>query len=121
MQKILIILLIVLIPCDALAKKNEKYYQTLHCQELEGEIEHRLQDRTRIDCLTKNEAIEHDWAKKWAECIGQALYYGAVKDKTPVCVLIGSKAEFDKFSLKIKLTAEHYNLPIKIIHIEKEE
>ena len=119
MKKILIILLVFLIPKYALAKKNERYYQTIHCNKLNGQIEYRLKDKTRIDCLTENEAIEHDWAKKWAECLGQALYYGAKKEKIPVCVLIGSKKEFDKFSSKIEFTSNYYKLPIKVIHIEK--
>jgi len=120
MSKIIIIIIILFIlPIDLYAKKNEKYYQTIHCNKLNGKIEYRLEDKTRIDCLTKNKAIEHDWAKKWAECLGQALYYGAKKEKTPTCALIGSKKEFNKYSSKIKFISSYYDLNIEILHIEK--
>jgi len=131
MKKILIIILILFIPIIncftivklsyALAKKNERYYQTIHCKSSNGQIEYKLKDNSRIDCLTQNESMEHDWARKWAECLGQALYYGAMKDKIPVCVLIGSKKDFDKFSSKIKFTSNYYNLPLKVVHIENDK
>lgn len=55
---------------DKSVKKNEKYYQTEMCQELGGEMEYLLFDKTRVDCLTDEYAIEVDFAKKWAEAIG---------------------------------------------------
>ncbi|MDQ7083821.1 MAG: hypothetical protein Q9M36_02335 [Sulfurovum sp.] len=45
-------------------KKNEKYYQTLLCNELDGIIEKVLKDKTRVDCLTSRYAIEVDFSKK---------------------------------------------------------
>lgn len=39
-------------------------------------MEYRLSDNTRVDCMTDTLAVEFDFANKWAECIGQALYYG---------------------------------------------
>lgn len=119
MKNLSMLFCLLLIPKCAMANKNERYYQTIHCNKLKGQIEYRLEDKTRIDCLTENEAIEHDWAQKWAECLGQALYYGAMEKKTPTCVLIGTKKEFDKFSSKIEFTSNYYNLPVKIFHIEK--
>ena len=43
---------------------------------------------TRIDCLTKDYAIEFDFAKKWAESIGQSLYYAKLTNRNPAVVLI---------------------------------
>jgi hypothetical protein len=117
MSKIIILSLLFILPIDLHAKKNEKYYQTIHCNKLNGKIEYRLEDGTRIDCLTENKAIEYDWAKKWAECVGQSLYYAAKKEKGPGCALIGTKKELDKHSSKIKLISDHYNLNIKIFEI----
>lgn len=44
------------------------------CNALDGKMEVVLKDKTRIDCLTAEYAIEVDFAKKGAEGIGQALY-----------------------------------------------
>ena len=42
----------------------EKDYQREYCK---GIMEFRLPDRTRVDCLTEDHAIEFDFGKKWAE------------------------------------------------------
>jgi hypothetical protein len=41
-----------------------------------------------LNCLTDNYAIEVDWAKKWAEGIGQSLYYAEMTNKKPAVALI---------------------------------
>lgn len=37
-------------------------------------MEYVLPDRTRVDCLTDEYAIEIEFAENWAESIGQAMY-----------------------------------------------
>jgi len=59
----------------------EKEYQQVWCSCESGEIEVRLSDRTRIDCLTAQYAIEFDFASKWAEAIGQSLHYASQTGK----------------------------------------
>jgi len=34
-----------------------------------------MPDRTRCDCLAKTHAIEFDFGSKWAESLGQSMYY----------------------------------------------
>ena len=53
-----------------------------------GELEHRLPDGARVDCLTATHAWEIDPSEKWAEAIGQALYYAVATDRTPGIVLV---------------------------------
>lgn len=59
MKSLVISLLIlsILTGCSSV-KKNEKYYQTIFCEGLDGIIEYRLKDKTRVDCLTNEYAIE---------------------------------------------------------------
>lgn len=72
-----ILLLLILLPVMAWAghEHPEKWYQERWCKEHGGKAEVMLEDRTRCDCLTKSHAIEFDFGPKWAESIGQALYY----------------------------------------------
>ena len=70
------------------AGKTEAYYVTNWCHPNFGQREFLLWDKTRVDCLTKDYAIEFDFAKKWAESAGQALYYGKMTGKKPAVVLI---------------------------------
>jgi hypothetical protein len=71
-----------------LPKMKEAYYVNEWCSEDFGQQEFVLGDKTRVDCLTKDYAIEFDFAKKWAESIGQSLYYAKMTGKKPAVVLI---------------------------------
>ena len=68
--------------------QQESYYVNQWCTSDFGRREAVLWDMTRVDCLTKDYAIEFDFAKKWAESIGQALYYSKMTGKLPAVVLI---------------------------------
>lgn len=62
---------------------TERDNQKIIHSELEGEIEWRLDDGSRVDLVFEvgNEsgpgmyACEIDWADKWAEGVGQSIYY----------------------------------------------
>ena len=66
----------------------ESYYVNQWCTSDFGKKEVILWDMTRVDCLSKDYAIEFDFAKKWAESIGQSLYYSKITGKPPAVVLI---------------------------------
>ena len=53
-----------------------------------GVSEYRTADGSRVDILTGSTAWECDWAKKWQEAIGQAIWYGVVTDRRPGVVLL---------------------------------
>ena len=81
--------------CFGAHKHPEKYYQKQWCDAQGGIMEYKLKDGTRVDCLLPDMAVEFDFAPKWAECIGQALYYGQMTNRTPACVLILENPEKD--------------------------
>ncbi len=101
---------------DDNVKKNEKYYQTKMCQELGGKMEYILFDKTRVDCLTDEYAIEVDFAKKWAEAIGQSLYYAEITAKKPAIGFIVGEGD-EKYIKRVKTVADKFD--IKIILLEK--
>lgn len=69
-------------------KMKEAYYVSQWCRDDFGKTEFLLWDNTRVDCLTKDYAIEFDFAKKWAESVGQSLYYSKMTGKKPAVALI---------------------------------
>jgi hypothetical protein len=92
---------------------KESYYQNKYCQEWGGRTEVKQFDNTRVDCLTENKAIEFDFADKWAECIGQALYYGLVQEKQPSCALIIEDTRRDeKYFTRLERVANKYDILI---------
>lgn len=76
-----------------------------------------LKDRTRVDCLTDEYAIEVDFAKKWAEGIGQSLYYAQMTGKKPAVALIVDIKKEKRYLTRLEKVAQKSN--IKIIIIDK--
>lgn len=76
----------------------EKDYVNQYC---DGQREYVLPDKTRIDCLTDEYAIEFDYAKKWAESIGQSLYYAKKTGKKPAVAIILKQASDKKYIQRI--------------------
>lgn len=108
MKKILLLFIISLTILPASAKRlhPEVEYQTFWCDKRGGMKEYILPDKTRVDCLLPNMAVEFDFANKWAECVGQALYYGRMTGKQPACVLIMENPERDaKYLKRLRRTA----------------
>jgi len=91
-------------------KLHEKDYVKLTCT---GQIEYVLEDSTRVDCLSEEYAIEYDWAKKWAESVGQSLYYAKMTGRKPAVALILESERDEKYVKKI----EKLELNIKIFKI----
>ena len=113
---ILILSITIVLYPSSKPKHNEKYYQTILCNELNGVMEYRLSDRTRVDCLTQEYAIEVDFAKKWAESIGQALYYSQMTSKQPAVALIVADNEY-RFVKRLEKVTDKFL--IKVFIIEK--
>ena len=82
-------------PVCAKHKNLEKEYQAALCNAHNGIMEYKLDDNTRVDCLTNEYAVEFDFASKWAESIGQSLYYALKTDLKPAVVLIMEKPAKD--------------------------
>ena len=97
MRHFLLIFSIILFAIPVCAKHQylEKDYQKFWCNQRGGLIEYKLPDNTRVDCLLPDYAVEFDFANKWTECIGQALYYGQQTDRIPACVLITEEPSND--------------------------
>ena len=110
------ITLIALLTISSLQAKHlhkEAYYQKIVCNKMNGQIEYRLPDKTRIDCLTKGYAIEFDFANKWAESIGQSLYYGTMTERNAGVVLIMERGSKDMRYLKrLNKVARDHNITV---------
>lgn len=100
--------------CPALGARlhPESWYQRRWCREHQGQQEYLLPDKTRCDCLTRTHAVEFDFAPKWAEAIGQALYYSLQTGKRAGIVLILEKETDYKYWLRLNTTIQHFHLPI---------
>ena len=98
--------------CFAERKHSEKWYQSKWCHENGGRKEVVLADKTRCDCLTNTHAIEFDFGDKWAEAIGQSLYYSLQTGKKAGIVLILESSGDYRYWIRLNSTIKHFNLPI---------
>ena len=60
-----------------------------------------LPDRSRIDVLTDEHAVELDWLHKWHEGVGQALHYAELSGKEPVVAIGIKEKDYDREKLKL--------------------
>lgn len=102
---------------DARAERNhpEAYYQERFCTQRGGQMEVVLPDKTRIDCLTTRHAWEVDFADKWAEGIGQSLYYASQTGKIAGLVIIVEDMDHDlRYLLRIRRLLDYYKVRIDV-------
>lgn len=116
MKKILLALFLTSNVVFAAHDYPEKYYQNQWCSRWGGVQEFRLPDKTRVDCLTKNYATEFDFGPKWAEAIGQSLYYAKITGKKPAIILIIEKPSDFKYYTRANAIAQ--DLGIKLWYIK---
>ena len=110
MRYLISILLLLTAPAYALP---EKHYQKATCN---GIMEYRLDDGSRVDCLTDEYAIEYDFANKWAEAVGQSLYYAEKTGKKPAIILILKDEKQKKHLPKVEVLCRKYGIELGVIH-----
>lgn len=125
MRKILVLISLLLsvsitLPIYAKRIHVEQWYQIKWCKD-KGEIEYRLPDKTRVDCLTKDHAVEFDFANKWAEAIGQSLHYSKMTGKKAGIVIIVEEDADMKYVDILNNVIERFNLPIDIWEMRDNE
>jgi len=77
-----------------------------------GKTEVVLWDRTRVDILTPEYAIEVDYAKpgKHFECVGQATYYAIVAHRKPGIILLRRGKEDDERIHRTQVVCAKYGI-----------
>lgn len=99
--------------------QKEKFYQNIFADSINGKTEVVLSDGARADIVTDTFAIEVDFAYKWAESIGQSLYYSEMLGKKAGVLLISRTEKDNKYIERLMVIAMKFNITIWIIDIEK--
>lgn len=111
---IVLSLIIPIIPLQAGHLHSEKEYQNVWCAEAGGVTEYVLDDKARVDCMTEEYAVEFDFGPKWAEAIGQSLYYAIKTGKKPGVVLI-LEYEGEQYVKRLQIVANKYHIKVWVI------
>lgn len=117
MRRIPVLPLLLLLVLTALAgcahgPLHEKDYQRWWCEKNGGALEYRLPDGTRVDCLTKEYAVEVEYAAKWAESIGQALYYAQSTGRKPAVLVIVLYKGDERFLKRLRSVAKEQGIKV---------
>lgn len=99
-------------PSLAAHEHPEKWYQEQWCEQNRGKQEVILPDRTRADCITGKYAVEVEFANKWAESVGQSLFYSLQTNKRAGIVLIIESTDDLRYWYRLNSVIQHNNLPI---------
>ena len=119
MRHILLLLAIVSV-INAQHIHKESWYQEIFCSNVNGTVEYTQPDATRVDCLMDNYAVEADFDTKWAESIGQALYYGYRTRKAPgVLLIIEDHDKGQKYLHRLRVVAEREGITVWTITPDK--
>jgi hypothetical protein len=65
-----------------------------------------------VDCLTKEYAVEVEYAPKWAESIGQSLYYAQSTGRKPGVVVIVRHESDERFLKRLRAVAREQAIKI---------
>lgn len=87
--------------------KKEADFINNYC---DGFQEFVLPDKTRVDCLWNGYAIEFDFAPKWAESVGQSLYYAKVTGMKPAVAIIMRSESDERYIKRIQYTDENITI-----------
>lgn len=107
-------------------KKTERGHQldiVAHLQRegIDATAEQTLSDGTRVDISTPTYAIEVDFARKWAECIGQALYYGLMTGKKPVCLVLIGAEDREPGLARLRAVCKRERIDVWTYHVKTRE
>ena len=121
MSKYLFILLLTGIGHAEEKKFSESYYRDAWAKSNKGTTEVQMGDKTRCDVITKTHAIEVEWANKWTEGIGQALWYSFQTNKKAGIVLILKDEDEHKHLRKLQSLIKAKNLDITVWTIQESD
>tara|TARA_B100000780_G_C21003059_1_gene401358 strand:+ start:619 stop:945 length:327 start_codon:yes stop_codon:yes gene_type:complete len=89
------------------------------CASVNGVSQFTTKDRTYVDCLTKEYAIEAEYDYNWKEAIGQSLHYAETTNKKAGILFIKRKKSNKDYLSELNRVIKRFELPIKIFVTEE--
>ena len=122
MKKILVMFLLMLISLTSYSqKKREVYYQTKFADIMKGQMEVVLFDGTRADIVTDTFVIEVDFSEKWAESIGQSLYYAEMTNRKAGVLLVVNGNLDERFIRRLMTVAVRKDITVWLMDYTTEK
>ena len=104
-----LLLLLFFLPTILFAQHSEADHIQLLQQHFGGQREVAVTSG-RVDILTDTFALEVEFANKWKQAIGQALWYAQQTNRQPGIVLLLRKKTDYKYSIQLQSTLSNFGL-----------
>jgi hypothetical protein len=90
----------------------DDFYRNKWCRDHSGARDIKTADGTNADCVTSTHVVEFQFAPKWSEAIGRALYYSfETGKKAGIVLIIKDEKGLDDWN-RLNLVIERFKLPI---------
>jgi len=81
---------------------------------MNGISQFTTKDRTYVDCLTDEYAVETEYDYNWKEAVGQSLHYAETTDRKAAILLIQRSSSKKNYLSELNRVIQKFNLPIKV-------
>lgn len=79
-------------------------------------------DMSRVDVLTERLAIEIDRSHKWAEAVGQAIFYSTQHRREPAVVLLcGNFSDYTQHIRRSEIVCQKLGIHLWLVDVNKSE
>lgn len=89
------------------------------CKKMNGIPQFTTKDRTYVDCLTDEYAVETEYDYNWKEAIGQSLHYAETTNKQAAILFIKRKETKKDYLSELNRVITKFELPIKVFITEE--
>ena len=81
---------------------------------MNGISQFTTKDRTYVDCLTDEYAVETEYDYNWKEAVGQSLHYAETTDRKAAILLIQRSPSKKNYLSELNRVIQKFDLPIKV-------
>jgi len=81
---------------------------------MNGISQFTTKDRTYVDCLTDEYAVETEYDYNWKEAVGQSLHYAETTDRKAAILLIQRSSSKKNYLSELNRVIQKFDLPIKV-------
>ena len=89
------------------------------CTSVNGVSQFTTKDRTYVDCLTNEFAVEAEYDYNWKEAIGQSLHYAETTNRQAAILFIKRKETKKDYLSELNRVITKFELPIKVFITEE--
>ncbi len=126
MKKILFLLTLIIVAMFLMSqtqttRQKEVYYQDKFATIMHGATSVTLYDKTEVDILNDTFAIEVDFSEKWAESIGQSLYYAEMTNRKADVLLVVNGNLDERFIRRLMTVAVKKDITVWLMDYTTEK